>query len=160
MKIKNLLLAMIGAAALGGISTSAHSDTQSAMAGHSWPNHFDTCFASAFATMTNTCAGAAGGTRLLIIPMQAFTKVLPYNVSAYAGGNGAAGGNDGFTTCEAITVGTNNSSVDFSANVSSSTSNTLQLLGLGTVVSGIPGTLHFECRVAEGGGRVGLLSVN
>jgi len=155
MKINKFLLAVIGAVALGGISTPAHSDTQPAMAGHGFPNHFDTCFGSGFAMMTNNCAGSVGSTRLLIIPFLPTSK-FSYTVSAYASGNGS----DGQTTCQAITVAPSNSSVDFSTIVSSSTSTAMQFLNLGTVAASIPGTLHFECRVAEGGGRVTDLIAN
>lgn len=156
MKIKKLLLAAIGAVALGGVSTPARSDTQPAMAGHSWPNHFDTCFSSGFAMMTNTCAGTVGSTRLLIIPFKTAFKLTPYAVTAYAGGNGSDGG----TSCQAISVATNNSGIDFSEIVSTSTLSTVQLLDLGSIVVPIVGTLHFECRVAEGGGRVTDLVAN
>jgi hypothetical protein len=156
MTINKLLLAAIGVVALGGISTPAQSDTQPAMAGHPWPDRLSTCFTSGFAMMTNTCTGSVGNTHLLVIPFQAFPKVGAYVVSAYAGGNGS----DGMTNCEAITVAPSNSSVDFSAIVSSSTSTALQFLNLGTVAPSIPGTLHFECRVAEGGGRVTDLIAN
>jgi hypothetical protein len=153
MKIQKLLLPAIGAVALGGISTPARSDTQPAIAGHSIPN-FDPCFTigtpSQPAVVTNTCAGPGGSTRRFIIPLQTVNTLMPYSVAASFSGNGVDGG----TTCQAISAGSNGSSIDFSSSKSSTTSSTPVLLDLGSVSVPLTGMLYFDCKVAEGGGRV------
>lgn len=150
MKAQKLLL-LLGfcVAAIGGGSKQAHSDVQPAMAGHGWPNHFDTCFSSSWAMMVNNCAATPGDTRLLVIPYQT-TSSATYAASAMAGGNGS----DGKTTCQAIAITSAGTSYGFSSRVQTSTSTAIQPLSLGSISVNSGGTIHFECDVAEGGGRV------
>src|SRR5262245_24195283 len=86
MKLHVILAAAL-ALALGGISNEARSWTAPAMAGHGWPNHFDTCFSSSWQLMQNNCPGVPGTQRLLIIPAQAEYPGYNY-VWATAAGNG------------------------------------------------------------------------
>lgn len=151
MRTMKLLMTVVCASAIGSASIEAHSATQSAMAGHGWPNHFDTCFGSAFARMINNCTGTIGSTRLLIVPVQVnATASTSFRTYARASGNGT----DGFTTCQAFSIADNGSGYAFSQRVSTSNSSAMQLLNLGVVSFMAGGTLHFECNVAEGGGRV------
>jgi hypothetical protein len=149
MKLTKLFLAIACVVAIGSATRLAYSHTQSAMAGHGWPTHNDTCFASSFAQMQNNCVGSVGTQRLLIVPAQVSASGTNF-VSARASGNGS----DGVTRCQAIAIDVANGGVSFSSNPSTSTSSTSQLLALGSVSVPVAGTMHFECNVAEGGGRV------
>ena len=144
---------LAGMLVVGGSAGVAWSDTQSAMAGHGWPIHDDTCFASGFAQMQNNCAAAVGVRRLLIIPMQ--VRQIAPTIRVRASGNGS----DGTTACQAISVNVANTSFSATSILTTTTSSTVQTLSFGNLgvqnASGeILGTVHFECSVAEGGGRV------
>ena len=149
--MKNLHLGSVALciSLIGGLSPEAHSDVQPAMAGHSWPNHFDTCFSSSWATMVNNCAGTLGSTRLLIIPVQTPAGAM-YNTFARAGGNGMSGK----TTCQAISITSAGTAYSFSNRLQTTTSTAMQALPLGSISVPSDGVLQFECDVAEGGGRV------
>jgi hypothetical protein len=147
---KKMLVGAVCAAALGGIPADGHAQTVAAMAGHGWPNHFDGCFGSSFATMFNNCGDTVGAQRLLIVPTQAYTYGWYNNVYARAGGNGS----NGQTNCQAMGIFPDGSGASFSTIVSTSFSSAIQLLPLGSVWVPTSGTLHFECRLAQGGGRV------
>jgi hypothetical protein len=149
MKITKVFLAVTAAAAIGGVSTTTQASVQSAMAGHGWPNHFDTCFGSSFALMANNCSGTVGSTHLLIVPVQVGAAGT-YRVFARATGNGS----NGATDCQAITVAGNANGFSFSQIVATNTSTTAQLLTLGSVSVPSGGTMHFECHLAQGGGRL------
>jgi hypothetical protein len=149
MKISTMMFPVLAAVAIGGMpATSFAGAAQAGMSGHGWPNHFDTCFTSSWAAMTNRCSGTVGSSHLLIIP----TIVDPPNtftVWANATGNGS----NGMTDCQAIGATITNGGT-FSQIVSSNTSTTPQQLSLGTVVVFGHGTMHYECHVAQGGGTV------
>jgi hypothetical protein len=144
-----MTVAAVGAMALGG---AAQADSVSGMAGHGWPNHFDSCFGSSFTTMINNCGGSVGSSRLLIIPTQIYPSLFGRldNVIARAGGNGS----NGVTTCTAIAINSAGGGFSFSANVATFTGTSSQQLNLGPVFLAAGGTLHYECTVAQGGGRV------
>jgi hypothetical protein len=151
MEVTNLLFTVVFAIAIGGASQEARSDTQSAMAGHGWPNHFDTCFGSSWAMMVNYCSGITGSTRLLVIPVQVPASTsTTYYAYARAGGNGT----DGYTDCQAFAITGAGAGYDFSQKVPTGTSSAAQTLYLGPITTSTSGTLHFECHVAESGGRV------
>jgi hypothetical protein len=149
MTLKKLMISVASIVALGASGPLAYSQTQSAMAGHGWPTHNDTCFASSFAQMTNTCVAGVGVQRLLIIPAQ-ISHSGATTVSARASGNGS----DGSSKCQAIGIDVANGGVSFSAIVSTTNSSASQNLAMGSVSPPVGGTMHFECFVAEGGGRV------
>ena len=149
MKLTKLFLAIACVVAIGGATRLAHSHTQSAMAGHGWPTHNDTCFASSFAQMQNNCVAAFGVQRLLIVPAQISASGTNF-VTARASGNGS----DGATKCQAIAIDVANGGVSFSGNPTTSFSSASQFLNLGSVAAPVAGTVHFECFVAEGGGRL------
>jgi len=150
MRIWTLVVAMACAVALGGSVSEA--DTVAAMQGHGWPNHFDSCFGSSWALMRNNCGGPAGSQRLLIIPTQA--RYWGYNsIYARASGNGVDTG----TNCQGIstyTYSTGQGAVSFTQIVSTSTSASPEVLNLGPITVYPAGTMHFECKVAQGGGQV------
>ncbi len=150
MKFTNFVLPVLAAVAIGGMpATTFAGAAQPAMSGHGWPNQFDTCFGSSFATMINNCSGTVGSSHLLIIP----TIVDPsgtYSLWAHATGNGS----NGMTDCQGIGVDPNDSGVSFSQILSTNTSRTSQTLWLGSVTVPGGGTLHFECHLAQGGGSV------
>jgi hypothetical protein len=150
MRKINLFLAVVSAVALGNMGTNAHAMTQSGMAGHGWPNHFDTCFGSSFATMVNNCGGTAGSSHLLIIPIQVPAPGWYFYAGARAGGNGS----NGLTDCQAIAISSSGGGYSFSQIVSSNTSTASQYLNLGAIYVPSGGTAHYECHVAQGGGRV------
>jgi hypothetical protein len=158
MNLKNALLAVCATGTISGVATTAYSANQAGMSGHGWPNHFDGCFGSSFATMFNNCADTVGAQRLLIIPAQIFKKdfSFTYAVSANAGGNGS----NGMTNCQAISIATNGNGASFSQIVSTNTSAASQFLNLGSVNVQPSFTLHFECRIAQGGGRVTSVGVD
>lgn len=134
---------------IGGVLPEAHSEVVPALAGRSWPNHYDTCFSSSWSTMVNNCADTVGGTRRLVIPIQ-IGGGSTYSITAYAGGNGT----DGMTTCQAMSFTNAGTFYDFTYRVQTSASTTIHELPLGAIDVPSRGTLHFECDVAEGGGRV------
>ena len=139
MKIsKFVMVAMIGVSALG---AGAQAETQSAMAGHGWPNPIDACFSTSFAQVSNRCAS---GSRLLIVPIQVPVSAN-YQAFARAAGSGAYYG----TTCQAMSIGPSNSSFSFSALRSTGPSTVPQTLTLGVI--GVPpqGTVHFECQLGQ-----------
>jgi len=150
MKITKVVLPILAAVAIGGTPTTTFAGaTQPAMSGHGWPDHFDKCFGSGFATMTNNCSDTVGNSRLLIVP----TIVDPsgtYLTWVHAAGNGS----NGMTNCQAIGVTANNIGVSFSQILSTNTSKASQTLVLGWVTVPGGGTLHYECHVAQGGGSV------
>lgn len=152
MKNTHLLMAVVAAVTLGAMSTTAPAETQSGMAGHGWPNHFDTCFGSSWAMMVNNCGGTVESTRGLVIPIQAPGPGPYHYVYARAGGNGS----NGRTSCQALALAWHGGSYSgsFSAMVSTSFSAATQHLNLGTVYAFYDSTVHFECNLAQGGGRV------
>jgi hypothetical protein len=133
------MAAVIGVSALG-VGAQAH--TQSAMAGHGWPNTVEPCFFSSFAQVTNTCA--SGGSRLLVVPVQVPGS---NNYQAYARAAGSYAYNR--TTCQAIGIGPTNTSWSFSYLRSTNVGTTPETLSLGVI--GVPpgGTAHFECQLGE-----------
>jgi hypothetical protein len=139
MKISGfLVVAMIGVSALG---DGAYAHTQSAMAGHGWPNAIDPCFFSSFAQVANTCTS---GPRLLIVPIQVPVSA---NYQAFARAAGSYAYNR--TTCQAMAIGPNNEGWSFSALRSTNVGTTPETLTLGPI--GVPpqGTAHFECQLGE-----------
>ena len=150
MRFTKLVLAVTCALAFG--SASSEADTVSAMSGHGWPNHFDSCFGSSWALMQNNCSGSVGSQRLLIIPAQA--AYWGYNsVIAKAAGNGS----NGMTNCQGISAWTGSdgqSGISFTSIVSTNMATAPQWLNLGAITVWPGGTMHFECFVAQGGGRV------
>jgi len=150
MRMRHAILAAVltCVVALSGKAREAEADTLPGMAGHGWPNHFDTCFGSSWAMMQNNC----GVTRLLIIPVQA--RYWGYgSVLARAAGNGAGG----MTNCQGISTWASASGQiadSFTQIVSTSTSQTTQVLSLGGLSVFPGGVAHFECFVAPTGGRV------
>jgi hypothetical protein len=148
-KIATMMLGILGAAALVGAPSVVYASEQSAMAGHGWPNHFDSCFTSSFALMANSCSGTVGSTHLLIVPAQVGPSGT-YRVFARATGNGS----NGATDCQALAIASNGGGFSFSQIVSTNASKAVQLLTLGSVSVPGGGTLHFECHVAQGGGQV------
>jgi hypothetical protein len=150
MKISKVVLPVLAAVAIGGVPTTSFAGaSQSAMAGHGWPNHFDTCFGSSFATMTNNCTGTVGSSHLLIIPLIVDPPVT-LSLWAHAAGNGS----NGMTDCQGIGVNPADGGVSFSQILSTNTSRTAQTLFLGSVSVPGGGTLHYECHLAQGGGQV------
>jgi hypothetical protein len=146
MRIATMALALAGALALGGGDTKA--DTLPGMAGHGWPNHFDTCFGSSWQSMQNNC----GVTRLLIIPAQGVRPGYS-SVLVRASGNGASG----MTNCQGISTFAGGGGVfadDFTQIVSTNTASTFQVLNLGNLLMFPASVIHFECFVAPSGGRV------
>ncbi len=139
MKISGfLMVAMVGVSALG---VGAEAQTQSAMAGHGWPNAADPCFFSSFAQVANTCADRP---HLLIVPIQV-PQAGNYQAFARAAGSGAYA----TTTCQAMGIGPNNTGWSFSYRRSTSPSTTPQTIPLDVI--GVPpqGTAHFECQIGE-----------
>jgi hypothetical protein len=147
-KLTNVLFATLATIAIGGTPISAYAEVQPAMAGHGWPNHFDTCFTSSFALMRNACSGTVGSTRLLIVPTA--TDAGTYHPVARATGNGS----NGATDCQGIAVNSAGNGVSFTQIVATSASSAVQQLSLGTVVVPSGGSLHFECHLAQGGGQL------
>ena len=148
-----LMVAMLGT---GALATGAQAHTQSAMAGHGWPNHFDTCFGTSFAMVVNNCS--TGGPRLFIVPIQVPGSA---NYQASVRASGAPAYNK--TSCQAMAIGPSNEGWSFSALRTTNVGLTPQTLSLGPI--GVPpqGTAHFECRLGEwisdlnGGGSGGRL---
>jgi hypothetical protein len=148
MKITNVLAATLATVAICGTPMIATAEVQPAMAGHGWPNHFDTCFTSSFALMRNSCAGTVGSSHLLIVPTA--TDSGTYSPVARATGNGS----NGATDCQGIAVTSSGNGFSFTQIVSTSASSAVQQLSLGTVVVPNGGSLHFECHLAQGGGEL------
>ncbi|HEY0254083.1 MAG TPA: hypothetical protein VGC41_21290 [Kofleriaceae bacterium] len=143
-----LATALVGTGAFVG---AAHAQTQSAMAGHAWPNPVDSCFNSSFAMVTNNCETPT--TRLWIIPIQVPTAGN-YTASARVAGAPA------YTqaTCQAMAINSSNSGWSF-GNVRGSSGSAVQNIPLGNINVPAQGTAHFECQVGgwvsdlNGGGR-------
>lgn len=133
-----LVVAMFGVSALG---AGAHAHTQSAMAGHGWPNVIDPCFATSWAQVLNTCP--QGGSRLLIVPMQVPTSAGYY---AFARVAGAPAYNQ--TSCQAMAIGPNNTGWTFSY-LRTSSGSAPQTLTLSGIAVPPQGTAHFECQLGE-----------
>jgi len=154
MKTTGFLVAaaIIGMGSLGG---GAAAQTQSAMAGHGWPNAFDTCFGSSFAMVMNNCADSD---HLLIVPIQVPASAN-YQASARASGSVAYTK----TSCQAIAIGPNNNGFSFSLLGTTNVGLTPQTLTLGVIGVPVHGTAHFECTLGawvsdlSGGGSGGRL---
>lgn len=136
---KVLMVAMVG---VMGVGVGAQADTQSAMAGHGWPNPIDTCFQSSFAQVSNRCG--SGGSRLLIVPIEVPVS-NNYQTFARAAGSGAYFQ----TTCQAIAIGPNNNGFAFSAVRGTGPSTTPTTLTMGVIGVPVQGTLHFECFLGQ-----------
>jgi len=147
-KITTALFATLATVAISGAPMRADAEVQPGMAGHGWPNHFDTCFTSSFALMRNSCAGTVGSTHLLIVPIA--TNAGTYHPVARATGNGSNGGTD----CQGIATNSSGGGVSFTQVVATTSSSAVQQLSLGTVVVPSGGVLHFECHLAQGGGQL------
>lgn len=152
MKMSGMLMAAI--LGVGAAGVAAQADTQSAMAGHGWPNHFDTCFGSSFAMIVNNCTSQ----KLFIVPIQATPNSLYF---AHARASGAVAYNK--TSCQAMTIGPNNTGWVFTSVKHTNVGLTPETLALGALQVPAQGTAHFECWLAgwvsdlQGGGSGGRL---
>jgi len=132
-----LMVAMVGVSALG---AGAQAETQSAMAGHGWPNPIDACFTTSFAQVSNRCST---GSRLLIVPIQVISNT--YQAFARAAGSGAYYE----TRCQAMAIGPSNTGWSFSSLRGTGPSTTPQTLTLGFIGVPAQGTAHFECQLGQ-----------
>jgi hypothetical protein len=126
---------------LCGYISPVRSATLPAMAGHSWPDGFDTCFRSANAEMKNICPGPA---RKLIIPAEETKGGVFQGLVVNAAGDPGCGG---VATCTALVVDTSNTIVSMSQIVQTTTSSNVQQLFLLNVLVPVAATIQFECDV-------------
>jgi hypothetical protein len=148
MKNMNMVMVAAACAALAGGVGYAQTVPGAAGAG-------DSCFVTANfpgapPTKSNMCFEGFGVTRRLVIPTQAYGYGWYNQVVARAASNG----NGTLTTCRGIGTNANGSLASLSQNVSTDFTTNITTMFLGSVFVPTSGTLHVECAVAQGGGRV------